>query len=186
MNANAVGTYPVTYTATDNAGNTTTVTVNLKIIENLYTESTVNELADKVLAQIIKPGMTDHQKLKAIYNWVRGSIAYTNSSDKGDWLKAAYEGMKNKKGDCYTYASTAKALLTRAGINNKDIKKIPSKTSHYWNLVNIGEGWYHFDTTPRKGQTISFCYISDEDLMEYSKANNNSHNYDRDVYTNIE
>ena len=186
VNTKALGTYPVTYTATDAAGNTTSITVNLKIIERTYSQSEVNALADEVLAKIIKSGMSQRQKLTAIYNYVRSSITYTNSSDKSNWLKAAFCGLADKKGDCYTYACTAKALLNRAGIKNKDIKKIPTaRSSHYWNLVDIGEGWYHFDTTPRKGQNISFCYISDANLMAYSNSHGKTHNYDRSVYTDI-
>lgn len=185
VNTGAVGVYPVTYSAKDAAGNETSVTIQLHIVENLYSEENVNALADAVLAKIINAGMSPREKLTAIYNWVRGSIRYSNHSEKGDWLKAAYEGLADKKGDCYVYACTSKMLLNRAGIKNKDIEKIPAATRHYWNLVDIGEGWTHFDTTPRKGQKISFCYILDADLMAYSQANNNSHNYDRNVYTDI-
>ena len=185
VNTKAIGTYPVTYSATDAAGNKTTVTVNLKIVERGYTESEVNALADQVLAKITNSGMSQRQKLTAIYNYVRSSIVYTNSSEKGNWVKAAFCGLADKKGDCYTYACTAKALLNRAGIKNKDIKKIPTSTSHYWNLVDIGEGWYHFDTTPRRGQNVSFCYISDADLMTYSNSHGKTHNYDRTIYTDI-
>ena len=41
----------------------------------------------------------------------------------------------------------SKALLTRAGIENIDLKA--TKHKHYWNFVKVEEGWYHFDTTPR-------------------------------------
>lgn len=186
VNTKVCGDYPVTYYAQDLAGNKTSITVTLHIVERVYTEAEVNSLADKVLASITNSGMSQYQKLQAIYKWTRSSIAYTGSSDKSSWIKAACEGFIDRKGDCYTYASVAKALLNRAGINNKDIVKIPSSSRHYWNLVNIGEGWYHFDTTPRKGQKISFCYINDATLMNYSKANGNSHNYDRTIYTDIE
>lgn len=180
------GEYPVTYTATDSAGNKTSKTVTVTLKKKEYTQEAVDRLADKVLKRIITSDMSQKQKLKAIYNWTRGNIAYTGHADKDDWIKAACLGLSEKKGDCYTYACVAKALLTRAGIQNKDIVKIPARTKHYWNLVDIGEGWYHFDATPRKGQKISFCYISDKDLMEYSKAHNNSHNYDKSVYTGIQ
>lgn len=186
VNTQKVGTYPVVYSAEDKAGNKTSVTVNVTIKANAYSLEEVNRLAQEVLSSIISDGMSQYEKLQAIYNWTRESISYTGTSDKTSWIKEAYIGLAQRKGDCFTNASVAKALLNNAGIENKDIEKIPAKTRHYWNLVNIGEGWYHFDTTPRVGQKISFCYISDADLMEYSNANNKSHNYDRNVYTNIE
>ena len=52
------------------------------------------------------------------------------------------------------YASTAKELLTRAGIKNMDIVKAAVNPSHYWNLVDVGDGWQHFDSTPTHGSSL--------------------------------
>lgn len=180
------GTYPVIYTATDDVGNSSSVTVYITLIQRVIDEAEVNRLADEVLAQIVSPEMAPYDKLTAIYNWVRGHLAYADHSEKGSWVNAAYEGLENRRGDCYVYASTAKALLTRAGIENLDIEKIPDRTRHYWNLVNIGEGWYHFDTTPRKGVKLWMCYITDAELMALSQQYEFGHNYDRSVYTDIQ
>lgn len=184
VNTEVAGVYPVTYTATDNAGNSTSVTVNVTVQPFVYDVNEVYAYADAVLASIFQEGMTEYDKLWAIYSYVKGNIGYINHSDKGDWVKAAYEGLVEKSGDCYVYASTTKVLLDRAGIKNMDIAKIPAKTSHYWNLVDIGEGWYHLDTTPRKDHPTIF-YWTDEQLMDYSAKHNNSHNYDHDAYPKV-
>lgn len=184
VNLNAVGSYPVTYTATDCSGNVTSITVTLTVRERVYTLEEINQLADGILAGILTEGMTQYDKAYAIFNYVKGSISYINSSEKGNYLRAAYEGMVDKKGDCYVYASTAKALLDRAGVVNMDIERIPSGTAmHYWNLVDIGDGngWYHFDTTPRKDHPVIFLW-NDQQIKEYSDRHNNCHNYDRTLY----
>ena len=181
VNLAVVGTYPITYIAKDFAGNETKVTANVIVKEQLYSEDEVNALADKVLSKIIQEGMTPYEKLKAIYNYTRRNIGYISHSEKGNWVRGAYEGLKDKQGDCYVYACTAKVLLTRAGIKNMDIEKIPAETRHYWNLVDIGEGWCHFDTTPRKDGS-TFFLIKEADLMNYSINNKNSHNYDHSLY----
>lgn len=186
VNLNAEGTYPVIYYATDDVGNQSSVTIYVTIKQRVINEEEVYRLADEVLARIITPGMTPYDKVSAIYDWVRGHVSYINHSDKGNWVKAAFEGLESRKGDCYVYACTSKALLTRAGIDNRDIEKIPVNTIHYWNLVNIGEGWHHFDATPRKGTKLRFCYMTDAELMAYSVAHNNTHYYDRNVYTDIQ
>lgn len=62
-----------------------------------------------------------------------------------------------------------------------DIAKIPAKTLHYWNLVDLGEGWFHFDTTPRTDHPTIFMW-TDAQMMDYSVRHNNSHNYDHDSY----
>lgn len=184
VNLNVEGVYPVTYTATDPAGNTAAITVNITVSARKYDEETVNALADAVLAKIIKPEMTGMEKVRAIYDYTISNIGYISHSEKGDWVQAAYEGLKEKQGDCYVYACTAKILLTRAGITNMDIEKIPSKTRHYWNLVDLGDGWYHFDTTPRKDHPTIFMW-TDEELMNYSAQHGKSHNYDHSQYPEV-
>jgi transglutaminase-like putative cysteine protease len=185
VNTSALGTYPVTYTATDASGNSSSVTVNLTVRERVYDINEVDAIADSVLARITNDQMTLYDKALAIFNYTKGHISYINSSDKGNWVKAAYEGLVDGRGDCYVYASTAKELLTRAGITNMDIERIPSGNSmHYWNLVDIGTGWYHFDTTPRTDHPVIFMW-TDAQIREYSNSHNNSHNYDPANYPQI-
>ncbi len=184
VNLEAEGVYPVTYSATDYSGNTATVTVNVTVMPMTYDVNEVYGYADAVLASIFTEGMTQYEKLQAIYNYVKGNVGYISHSDKGDWVKAAYEGFVKKQGDCYVFACTTKVLLDRAGITNMDIEKIPAKTMHYWNLVDIGEGWHHLDTTPRTDHPVIF-YWTEAELMEYSAKHHNSHNYDHELYPEV-
>ena len=181
----AVGDYPIKYTATDRAGNTAEVTVTLSIVEESYDTATVYALASQVLAQITTPDMNDMQKLSAIYWWVKRNIAYTESNNKDNWTKAAYYGLALHKGDCYTYCMTSKALLDAAGITNMVIDTVPLRNIHFWNLVDIGEGWRHFDTTPRFGGG-EFLYLDDATITAYSNAHHNSHIYDRTRFPGIQ
>lgn len=187
VDPNTVGTYKVTYTVTDTAGNSTSKTGEVYVLAErpvYYDENVVNEKADEVLAQILKDSMTPLEKTRAIYNWVHGKIGYISHSEKGDWVRGAYEGLVKRQGDCFVYAATAKVLLTRAGIENMDIVKSQVNPSHYWNLVNLGEGWYHFDATPRKDKTVFFMW-TDAQLKEYSESHKNTHIYDASLYPEI-
>lgn len=184
VNLEEEGVYPVTYSAVDNSGNTSSTTINVTVIAMTYDVNEVYGYADAVLASIFTEGMTQYEKLRAIYDYVKGNIGYINHSDKGDWVKAAYEGFVKKQGDCYVYACTTKVLLDRAGITNMDIEKIPAKSMHYWNLVDIGEGWHHLDTTPRKDHPVIF-YWTEAEMMDYSAKHHNSHNYDHDLYPEV-
>lgn len=184
VDLNTPGEYNIVYTATDSMGNMDLAEGVVTVIEQTYTEDEVYALADEVLADIITDDMSDYDKAHAIYVWVQGNIGYSESDDSGDWLKGAYDGLKNRHGDCYNYFAVSKALLTRAGIKNGDIEIIPTATRHhYWNVIDCGEGWRHFDTTPRTDKTFKGFYITDEELMEYSSQHYRSHNYDREVYT---
>lgn len=184
VDVNTEGTYTVTFIAVDAAGNQSTREMEIRVVVPQYSQETVDELADAVLNEITTASMTDREKAVAIYNWVTTHVRYINHSEKSDWLKAAYEALHDRECDCYGFAMVAKELLTRAGIKNMDIEKIPAASMHYWNLVDVGEGWLHFDTCPRR-VAHNFCLITDAELMEYSDANNKSHNYDRNNYPDI-
>lgn len=188
VNLNVEGTYPVTYKAVDCAGNSATVTVNVTVKARTYSEEEVYALADGVLANIITDDMSQKDKAYAIFKYVKSHVSYLDTSEKDDWVKAAFSGLTYGKGDCYVYASVSKALLTRAGIKNMDIERIPSgDTLHYWNLVDIGDGWgwYHFDTTPRVPDRPNIFLWTDSQITEYSNSHYNSHNYDRSRYPKI-
>lgn len=184
VDINKTGIYTVTYTATDCSGNSSSKTMDLVVCERSYSLDEVNAIADNILARIITPGMSTYEKTRAIFDYVKGHIGYISFSEKGDYVRAAYEGFTTGRGDCYVYASASKVLLTRAGITNMDIERIPAGNSmHYWNLVDIGDGhgWYHFDTTPRKDRPVIFLW-DDATIKKYSDAHNNCHNYDRSRY----
>lgn len=181
VNLNAEGVYPLTYIASDCAGHTVSETVQITVKPRTYDINEVNAMIDGILAQIAPEGMSQLDKAQAIFNYVKKNVTYISHSDKGNWVKAAYEGLVDRKGDCYVYASLSKAMLTRAGITNMDIVKIPARTQHYWNLVDVGGGWCHFDTTPRKDRPTIFMW-SEPQLMQYSAMHGNSHNYDHSLY----
>lgn len=146
---------------------------------------TVDQIADGILAQITNGSMTQRQKAEAIYDWIRANTTYVNTSEKGDWVKSAYEGFRRKRGDCYVYYSMSLALLNRAGIPS--IEVIRSDGHHWWNLINCGDGWYHFDTTPRPSHTKFFMW-TDAQLEAYSQEHrashypNGTHSFDHNLY----
>ena len=179
------GTYPIVYIATDASGNRAEQSATLTVVQSAADEETVKKLAKEVIDQIITDDMSGYDKLYAIYYWVRGSIRYQDQPNMEDWLKAAYDGLKYHQGDCYVYCMTARALLDAAGIKNMVIDTIPLRYVHYWNLVDIGEGWYHFDTTPRAAGG-TFLYMKDADIQEYSRNHQNSHIYDHDRFPGVQ
>ena len=189
VNLRQAGSYTYTLVATDKAGNETTRTVTLTVKEkpkDYVTEEEMYAQADKVISKIITDDMTSEQQVKAIYNWARGNIGYINHSAKTDWVQTAYKTFVNRQSDCFGYFAVTKAMLNRLGIENKDIVKVklkPTASNHYWSLVTLdGTNWYHLDTTPRKGTGDDFCMVTDEFILNYSKAHDNSHYFDASLY----
>ena len=164
----AYGTYEVVYTAEDQAGNVATATAVITV--GKVSEEQVNQLADKLLGQIIREGMTLEEQCRAIYNWARKKIAYVGTGDKSSIWQGAYEGLARKRGDCYTYYATAAVLLQRLGIPNLRVDRVGGDSRHYWCLVDTGHGWYHFDCSPRRlGHYVDTCLVTDEVLEKYSR-----------------
>ncbi len=179
------GVYKVIYIAKDAAGIETKVetTLTLEPKPDGYVEpDIVLAEAQKVLDEILTDGMSEYEKLSAIYKWCNKKISYVDSDYKESWEGAAYIAFTKRQGDCYMYFAAAKALLTQAGFENVDvIKKDTSHSKHFWNMVNTSQGWYHFDTTNfRSG--YKFCLVTDKELDAYSKKHKESHNRDKSLY----
>ncbi len=187
VNLDKVGVYDVAYTVTDVAGNTTTVISKVNVVEEAplwNEEETLRKKGLEVLDEILKEDMSDYEKAEAIFQWVNTKIRFINFSEKDNFMRGAYEGLFLQKGDCFVYAATSKFLLTLANIPNIDVRKITDNPSHYWNLVYIEDGWYHFDATPtREGRKV-FLY-TEEQLEIFSSSRGNTHIYDKSLYPEI-
>lgn len=182
VNLKKVGTYEVRYSAIDSAGNKAEATSIITVEEFLVSDEMLYEAVDKILAEITNDSMTKREKAKEIYQYVRGHVAYTGSSDKSDWKKEAYRGIKNAVGDCFTYYAVSEAMLTRAGIENMKVTRVGGRTKHFWNLINCGDGWYHFDSCPHKDKIQSFM-LTDAEVEEYTKKRgNNYYTFDKSLY----
>ncbi|HHZ12894.1 MAG TPA: transglutaminase [Clostridiales bacterium] len=187
VNLKKEGKYEVTYIATDTAGNTATETITITVLKKPWDyvdPEELDKLADSVLDMIIKDGMSDKEKLKAIFQWTKKRISYTGSTYKKNWMWAAVQGIKKGSGDCFTYYGTARALLTRAGFENLCVTRIDN--THYWNLVKYNGNWYHFDTCPHSSKYPFDGFLrTDAEVAEYSKKRKDKRNYytfDKSLY----
>ena len=179
------GEYTVVYTATDAAGNTSIAEITVIVEEKGPKRDLVEvyALAQKVLDKIIDDSMTDMEKAFAVYRWTSRNIMYTGTADKTHWTIGAYEAFTKRAGDCYSYYAAAKAMFEVLGIENVDIvKSDTSHSSHFWSIINLGDGWYHVDCTPRKGSGDLFFMVTDEELEAYSVSHKNSHIFDGSLY----
>ena len=178
---NTPGVYPVIYTATDAAGNSSSVTVYLTVkqwVEGYVEPEVIYAKADALLSQFITDDMTDREKVEAVYVWTRRAVHLTYGSapagfdhETADWLQTAYQ-LLNKdvvKGDCFYFFAVQKLMLQRLGIPTIDCEKIyDGKSHHYWLLVSIdgGNSYYHFDNVWSK----SLCLVTDAELDAFSAA----------------
>ena len=144
------GTYYVTYTAVDRAGNKQTS--RRKVVVNHDQEDTAD------LVKSIAAGLSSDPE--AIRDYVRNSIKYSSDWGKPD---PVWFGFKNKKGNCYVHALCLEALLEAKGYETKLIWV--TDKSHYWNLIKINGTWKHIDATPGTRHT-KYSLMNDAQRLE--------------------
>lgn len=172
VNIYAAGTYPVSYTATDSSGNSVTLSCEFTFVEETITDEELFGAADEVLAEITTPDMSIGRKAYAIYQYVFSHIRYNGVSDKTDWKYEAYRGITTGRGDCFTFFATAKCLLERIGAQTMCVERYGGNrdTHHYWLLVNLGTGWYHFDAI-NVGPRNYECFMRTDAAIKARAAN---------------
>ena len=189
VNTDVAGDYHATVTATDKKGNTSTQTVTVRVYSERVTWDKLKEKIAPIAAEIITDGMSAEQICREIYSYVRVEIDYYDYSDKSSWMQAAYYGLRDGKGDCFTYYSIAKAFLEYYGIENETVQRKEGKTSgtHFWSVVNIGTKssprWYHLDCTRLKPDKYHMgCLMTDAQLEEYNQYRGDTKGNSEDYY----
>lgn len=135
VNIGVAGTYYATYTSKDSKGNTTTARRKITVKHNQEdTNNKFNEFYNTYLAG---------KDALGIVSTIRNEISYNSSWGEDD---PVWYGLTNRKGNCYVHVLLVQKALNKAGITNQVVKTIDG--THYWNLVNIGGVWRHYDSTP--------------------------------------
>lgn len=137
------GTYPVTYTARDKAGNESSKTINVTVqLKTPYEpkrstgNAQLDALADSILSRIIDGDMTPYQQAYAIQRWIHRSFVYRAQPNRTNLVAGAITGLSKRTGDCYIFSFTNQAMLTRAGISNYGLTS--DTGSHAWTMARIG------------------------------------------------
>ena len=141
------GVYTVIFRVTDLTGNLTEreERVHIVTVEAEYVFGRV----DEILESILTDDMTQLEEVQAIFMWVRRNVFYAPvRGGPQSSVEGAYRALTDRRGNCYIFYSISEVMLTRAGIPNMLIERIPgTPTAHRWNLVNPDNlGWHHFDS----------------------------------------
>ncbi|GIO48359.1 transglutaminase domain-containing protein [Paenibacillus azoreducens] len=157
-----IESYGYSYSGNSKSAN---VSVQLSYRETVEQTAYVSKRVQSILADIIKPGMNDHEKVKAIHDWIVLNLKYDDTLRK----YTAYDGLISGSAVCQGYSLLAYKMLTDAGITNRIVEgtATPRDTQisqlHAWNLVLLDGKWYHLDTTwddpaPDKAGEIGIGY----------------------------
>lgn len=163
----------VSYGLSGSPGN---YTFTLKITYRETKEQTeyVMKQAKAIVSSITQVGMDDHEKVKAIHDYVVKHISYDTSYK----AYTAYEALVNRSAVCQGYALLTYQLLKEARIENHFVVGTGDGQPHAWNLVKIENKWYHLDTTfddpiPDEQGRVTYSYfnLSDEQIARNHEWN---------------
>ena len=179
VNSDRSGEYPVSYSATDKAGNTVEKTVFFRFVNASVDEQRAREVAEKYFKKIVTDDMTLPEQVEAIYNYIFKNMRYSSRSNKWDWRSEAVRGLTTNRGDCFTAYASARLLLELTDAKTIAVQRKSTNSHHYWMLVNIGTGWYHFDACSAwTGKYRCFMW-TDAQTRRISKT---YWNYDKSLY----
>lgn len=165
-------------------------------------EAAMLEKARSIIAAIIKPGMSEYDKVLAIHDYIVLNGRYTARSND-PFIQASLHKTEGillyGAGVCSSYAGTMYLLLGMADIEALFVPGIAQNRNgltelHAWNKVKIDGMWYNIDVTwndptPDRSGVVSYAYfgLTDKALSathtwhkeSYPAANSTYYNYYR-------
>lgn len=113
-------------------------------------EEAVTQKVGGILEGILSDGMTDEEKVRAIYGYVYENVSYDRVHKKNEHyhLKStAYAALMNGCAVCQGYSVLMYRLLREAGLDARVITGMADGEYHAWNIVRLAEGYYNIDVT---------------------------------------
>ena len=140
------------------------ITVNTDFTTTKEQEEYIDTALKNIVNSIIKPNMTDYEKIKTINDYIVNMYEYDyDLYDKVVKLNAGtidnskrqeiysntsvYHALESKKTVCQGYAMTAYKMMKDAGIECKIISGTLKGSEHVWNEVKLNNKWYYLDIT---------------------------------------
>lgn len=165
------------------------ITIKVEYIHTREEEMTLESVSDEIIGAIIEAGMSESDKVKAIYDYVVLNAEYATEgslTQSGASVHSPYAIIRDGKGVCQAYALLNYKLLEKAGIEVIYITGQASNgdrvENHAWNLVYVNGEWHHSDPTwgdpipDVRGRVLYDYYMkSDADFSQ-------THTWDESLY----
>lgn len=128
------------------------------------------KLASDVLKDTVKASMSDYEKEYAIYTWINENIhvddgGMTLIQDTPEAVSTPHGVLKYKKAVCVGYATTFRLLMQMLDIPCKVVHT--TEKVHSWDLVQLGENWYHVDLYSADNNSAPYYYLNLPDTLMY-------------------
>lgn len=143
-----------------------------------------NKVKD-ILKEIITRDMNIHEKVKAVNDWIVLNSEYDTTLTNYSPYDLLFKGTAV----CNGYALLTYEMFHQLNIPVKLITGTSKGQNHIWNLVKVGNYWFHLDTTwndpiPNKENIVFYDYylLSDKEMSIDHLFNNDSTNAEKSYY----
>lgn len=133
---------------------------------NLYIQSQ----ADKIVSEYTNDNMSDIQKAKVLHDWICNKVNFDNEDPDNPKTQNDGSVFMNDSTICEGYAKGYDLLLKAAGIESCYVHS----SSHAWNIVKLGNQYFHVDTTWDDGDKISYEWFLKSDSEISSETSSHS------------
>lgn len=139
-----------------------TITYNFTYYTNYGQEKKLDRDVKEFVENNIDYNDSNLEKVSKIYNYISSNVKYNKNI--GNIKYSAYSAYENKSAICQGYSTLLYKMLKEADIDNV---RIVRSSTHSWNIVKIGDKYYHLDstweaTTKKKGDYNYFLKGSNE------------------------
>ncbi len=150
------------------------------IMDYLYTTGQLQQAADeadRIAGEILLEEMTDYEKVVAVHDYIVNNTQYKvqGSEFPTNEPYTAFGSLIQGVAVCQGYSEAVNMLLYRSGIYSTLVRgegKSYDWINHAWNLVKLGKGYYHIDTTfddpvLQDGKEVlrySYLNVTDEEI----------------------
>lgn len=143
----------------------------------------INTAADDFLKGLIYSNMSDFEKEIAIHDKLVSKVKYyeyEKISEIPNIKHTAYGALVEHEAVCDGYSKAFKILLDKVGIENIIALGILQEESHAWNIVKIGNDYYHTDVTSdvlkennKRYAIHAYFNLSDNEVLRTHEIDNN-------------
>jgi hypothetical protein len=153
----------------DREGNIIRYEIHIKYTVSPEERKELLKKACRIVADLVKPGMTDVEKELAVHDYLVLNTSYGYSEHCYD----AYGALIEKEAVCQGYSRAMLLLLSLAGVYCREVVGTDQGTSHSWNMVRLDGEYYHVDATyddPVGAKSVLRHYyfnVTDKDLEKY-------------------
>ncbi len=176
-----------------------TMTVNIypdtgwrRIVEVLLTNSTSPEELEDMSSELISKTFellseistqSDIDKIQSLDSILTKNVDFIsyqevnlNGTIERDSTFTAYGALIDGNATASGYALAFKAMCDLSGISCHVVRGRYGSLSHWWNIVDTGNGWYHVDTSLNDSESTNlFLLKTDTEMSETHKWNPSSY-----------